>query len=179
MMRLLITLLFAVGGIFVLQVHVRPALTEVQNIRAEQVVVMDAISKAREVIRLRDELLGRYNSISSADIDKIRKFLPAGAAVSKFLIDVNTIVSQSEIDVQNISFSEDGIPLLDIAEDMRVLTLTINVAGTYDEFRSFIALLEQNLRLIDITNITLVQSEAAAMEFQLIMQAYYQDRTIL
>src|SRR3990167_3287185 len=106
MLQIIISILFAGGGAFLLRSYVQPELAEIERIRAEQVVVRDAIENAREVIRLRDELLSRYNSIDPAAIDKIRKFLPAESALSELFIDLDTMAGQSGIRVSNISFSE-------------------------------------------------------------------------
>lgn len=189
MMRLLIIIVLVAGGVFGLQSYVQPELAEAQRIRAEQTVVTDAISKAREVIRLRDELLARYNSISPADIDKIRKFLPAGSAASELFIDIDNVVADSDITLTGISFSEEGegdrggsvgegVPAGDL-EGRRTLTVTLNVEGTYEEFRSFLARIEKNLRLIDVVGITLQNEEKGTFGFEVILHAYYQERTIL
>jgi Tfp pilus assembly protein PilO len=182
MFRLLITIVFAGAGIFVLQNYIRPDLAEVRNIRSEQAVVADAISNAREVIRKRDELLGRYNSISSADIDKIRKFLPAGSAITELLIDVDELADSAGVHVQSISFQESIAPAEDLSSDMRALQLSLAVVGQYDDFRSFLSLLESNLRLIDVVTISLNGGENSGsdgMSFSLELQAYYQERAIL
>jgi Tfp pilus assembly protein PilO len=185
MIRLLITIALAGAGIFVLQNYVRPDLAEVQNIRSEQAVVADAISNAREVIRKRDELLGRYNSISSADIDKIRKFLPAGSAITELLIDVDELADSAGVHVQSIGFQESVASAEDMPSDMSALQLSLTVTGQYDDFRSFITLLESNLRLIDVITISLNgggrsgNNGADEISFNLELQAYYQERTIL
>src|SRR3989338_7364440 len=148
MLQIIISILFAGGGVFLLRSYVQPELDEIERIRAEQVVVRDAIENAREVIRLRDELLSRYNSIDPAAIDKIRKFLPANSAHSDLLIDVNTMAAQSGIRISNISFSENDPPPARLPEVGNALTITLGVEGSYEQFRSFLGLLEKNLRLI-------------------------------
>ena len=163
-----------------LRSYVQPELAKVQSIRAEQAVVEDAIKNAREVIRLRDELLTRYNSIDPAAIDKIRKFLPANSALSDLFIDVNTMAAQSGIRISNISFSENDPPPARLPEVGNALTITLGVEGSYEQFRSFLGLLEKNLRLIDVVSINLTQKPAGAgMGFTILLKAYYQERTIL
>lgn len=165
---------------FLLRSYVEPGLLDVADLRAEQAVVSDAISKAREVIRLRDELRGRYNSISDADIEKIRKFLPAGSAVSELFIDLDAIAKDARMQIQQVSFAEESVPQDGTSAGMKTLTVTLGLNGSYDDFMTFLDLIEKNLRLVDAVQISLGSGGAdAPFGFEVTLQAYYQDRTIL
>ena len=181
MFRILIAIVLAGGGAYALQAFVQPELAEVKRIQAERAVVEDAISKAREVIRLRDELLARYNSIDPAAIDKIRKFLPAGSALSQLFIDIDTMASQSGVIISSIAFTESEPAPASLPEVGNALSITLKVDGTYDQFRAFLGLIEKNLRLIDVVSISLVgkTEEVAGIGFEVKLRAYYQERTIL
>lgn len=166
---------------FLLRSYVEPGLLEVADLRAEQVIVTDAISKAREVIRLRDELRSRYNSISNADIEKIRKFLPAGSAISELFIELDVIAKDARMEIGQISFVEESVPQGGTSAGMKTLTVTLNLNGSYDNFMKFLDLVEKNLRLVDAVQISLLGSGGAdtPVGFEVTLQAYYQDRTIL
>lgn len=179
MIRILITILLAGGGIFLLRSYVQPELADVQRIRTEQAVVSDAISNAREVIRLRDELLARYNSISPADIDKIRKFLPAGSAISELFIDIDTMIIESGITVTKIAFEENATLPAETEGGAQALTVTLAVEGTYEQFRSLLSIIEKNIRLIDVVGLTLQKPTDAPIGFEIVLRSYYQQRTIL
>ncbi len=162
-----------------LRYYVQPELMEVERIRSEQAVVSDAISNAREVIRLRDELLTRYNSIDPAAIEKIRKFLPAGSAISDLFIDIDIMAAQSGIRITGISFSENEEAPTAVSEAEKALSISLKVEGDYDQFRVFLGMLERNLRLIDVVGISLEQTGDAPMGFEIELRSYYQERTIL
>ena len=166
---------------FLLRSYVQPGLLDVVDLRAEQAVVSDAISKAREVIRLRDELQGVYNSISDADIEKIRKFLPAGSAVSELFIDLDVMAKDARMQIQQVSFLEESVPQGGTSAGMKTLTVTLGLNGSYDDFMIFLDLIEKNLRLVDAVQISLLGSGGADTPsgFEVTLQAYYQDRTIL
>src|SRR3989338_4391338 len=177
MFHIIISLALAGGGVFLLRSYVQPELLEVQRIRAEQAVVKDAINNAREVIRLRDELSVRYNSIDPVAIDKIRKFLPAESALSKLFIDVDTMATQSGVHISNISFSENELPPPNLPEVGNALGITLSVEGSYDQFRLFLSSLEKNIRLIDVVGMNLTQKPTGAeIGFEIKLQAYYQKR---
>ena len=183
MARIIFALLLAGGGAYLLRWHIQPELAQIERIRAEQTVVADAIGQAREVIRLRDELLGRYNSIAAEDIDKIRKFLPAGSALSDLFIDINTMSQQSGAHITSITFSEDEEVPANLPDVGNALTVTLDVDGTYEQFLSFLGLIEKNLRLIDVVGITLGDTKDKEKNknfgFKVILRSYYQERTIL
>ena len=82
--------------------------------------------------------------------------------------------------ITDISFSENELPPPNLPEVGNALGITLSVEGSYDQFRSFLASLEKNLRLIDVVGIDLGQgSEDAEIGFKVILRAYYQERTIL
>ncbi len=180
MFYVIISLALAGGGVFLLRSYVQPELAKVQQVRAEQAEVRDAIDNARKVIRLRDELLSRYNSIDPSAIDKIRKFLPADSALSRLFIDVDAMAAQSGIRISAISFSENQQPPAYLPEVGSALAITLNVEGSYEQFQLFLGLLEKNIRLIDVVDIKLGQiSKDGEFGFTLVLRAYYQERTIL
>ena len=185
MIRILFAILCAGGGIYLLQSYVQPALLEIENLRGEQEIVTDTIDKAREVIRRRDELLGTYNTIAPADIQKIRKFLPAGSAVSEFLIELEVLAKEANINVLTISFDEgERTQKTETTESigMQTLTVTVGVEGAYEDFQKFLTLLERNLRLVDVVSITVKGQQGKvndSMQFDIELNAYYQERTIL
>ncbi|TSC78257.1 MAG: hypothetical protein G01um101429_871 [Parcubacteria group bacterium Gr01-1014_29] len=166
---------------FLFRSYVEPGLLDVADLRAEQAVVADAISKAREVIRLRDELRGTYNSISNADIEKIRKFLPAGSAISELFIDLDVIAKDARMEIGKVSFVEESVPQGGTSAGIKTLTVTLSLNGSYDDFMKFLDLVEKNLRLVDAVRISLLGSGGVdtPVGFEVTLQAYYQDRTIL
>ena len=98
----------------------------------------------------------------------------------KCLENLDFRAAKSIIHVSNISFSESEPPPANLPDVGNALTITLDVEGSYDQFRSFLASLEKNLRLIDVVGIDLGQgSEDAEIGFKVILRAYYQERTIL
>jgi Tfp pilus assembly protein PilO len=178
--RLIIAILLVAGGFGLLRYLVQPELETVRALRQEQNIVSDTITNAREVIRLQQELQGRLNSISPADIAKIRKFLPAGSALGEFLIDIDTFTKEAGVKVKSISFKESDVAENDsVVSSVKTLTISLGISGTYEEFRELLDMFEQNLRLIDLVSITLKSTDNDILEFDLIVQTYYQERAIL
>ena len=185
MTRVLFAILCIGAGIYLLQVHVQPGLLEIEDLRREQEIVTDTIDQTREVIRLRDEKLGVYNSIAPTDIEKIRKFLPAGSELSKFLIDIDTLVTEADMTMHGITFKErvesSDSQSNNAQSGVQLLSVTADVEGTYENFRELLTFIERNLRLMDIVHIGLQEQaeKKGLMRFQIVINAYYQERAIL
>ncbi|PJE64712.1 MAG: hypothetical protein COU90_00355 [Candidatus Ryanbacteria bacterium CG10_big_fil_rev_8_21_14_0_10_43_42] len=200
--RIAFIVVFIAGGIGVLQAFLRPELDRVSAIRSETVIVEEAIEKSREVIRLRDELLNRYNSVSSADIERIRNFLPAGANITEFLIDLEILIEQSGVIWENVSVDASsavqntarnqvstigndtitgGVPAIPAASaPPDALVIGVTVSGTYDEIKTLFDILERNVRLIDVTDVSFGKpGDDGIFTVTISMNTYYQTDTIL
>lgn len=157
---------------------VRPLWEEIGRLRGELVVTRDAITKTREVMRLRDELLDRYNSISPAERERVRMFLPAHASVGELLGDVDQLVRDAGMELRNINFQE-RIPSkgVSLPEGVEVVSVALSLEGTYEEFRALLDAFEHVIRLSDVTAISL--SGGDVFQFIAEIQTYYQKDPLL
>jgi hypothetical protein len=53
------------------------------------------------------------------------------------------------------------------------LTITVNTTGTYDTFRTFLAGLEQSLRPLDVTSITVNDSDTGVYSYGMTLRFYW------
>lgn len=175
--RILITILLVGAGGAVLQTYVRPIWGTIAERRVEIATVEDAISKTQDVIRLRDELVSKYNAVSQSDIERVRSFLPAGSDVTGMLMDVDVLTKAAGVKLTSIGFQEKAGGATPVA-GLETLALSINVSGSYEAFQVFLDALERNLRLMDVVDISFGGGEKDDYQFTLRVRTYYQGKTI-
>lgn len=186
MFQIIIAVIIVGSGVLALEYYVKPELEKLTAVQAETEIVNDAIKQIQEVIRLRDELLSRYNSISQADIEKIRQFLPTSSSPSKLLVDVEALSRNAGVTITNITFSEQaggaarGAPSESPNADVNSFVITVGLTGSYDNFQKFLGLVEHNLRLIDVASVKLQSGEDVKdYQYTVELRAYYQTRLVL
>jgi len=169
-------LLVAVAiGLF--YIYISPEWQSVQSLRSEQKEYSDAIVKAKELQAVRDELLTRYNAMSSEDLDRLEKIIPQNANTVRLVRDIATVAAGYGAQIEEVSVNEEA-PIVDeevglLAAPYRSIALILDVAASYDAFVNLISDLEQSLRLLDISGISFsVDDESAVYSHKVELTTY-------
>ena len=139
-----------------------------------------AITKTREIETKRTGLLERYNAIALEDRERLEKLLPDHIDSVRLIIDINNIASQYGMTLKNITLSESGNNGGSAGENSigpsenqsEGVGLKFGILGSYENFRTFLADLEQSLRLVDVKTITFTASESANYDYTVTIQTY-------
>jgi len=191
----IVGILIAVGLFFT---YVQPTYREVQAVRAETAQYAEAITHALELQRRVSELKTRQNSISLADLERLEALLPDEIDEVAFLVDLNALVGKhtlglgdilvvdsEDVESTNAPRSRRGSTeeeeVLQPAEGgvdtaargkYRTLDVHFAVVGTYQDFRTFLSDLERSLVLMDVTDISFGQDDAAETTYSVSVRLY-------
>ncbi|OGZ44918.1 MAG: hypothetical protein A3C84_01025 [Candidatus Ryanbacteria bacterium RIFCSPHIGHO2_02_FULL_48_12] len=177
--KTLITILLVAAGILTLKYLVQPAWIEAQALQGEIVVVNDAIDKTKEVIRVYDDLVSRYDNISPENIERITNFLPSKPAVPDLLIDTDIMVANAGLSDSNLTVQDGSGASTAPVPGVETVNMTLAVGGSYESLHSLLNILEKNLRLIDITGISFTAPQKEEdFKFNLLGRTYYQTKGI-
>ncbi|MBL8158112.1 type 4a pilus biogenesis protein PilO [bacterium] len=174
MTRTLFSLLFlaAAGGLFFF--YTRPAYDGVRSVQAQIAQYDQALNKAAELQRLKQQLLSRYNAFNPTDVDRLHKLLPDHVDNVRLVLDLDTLASQYGFALQNVVINAPGtgtagangaeqqVSIGPSRQTYDSLTLKFATSGTYPKFVEFITALEGSLRLVDVVNLTLDADAASA-----------------
>jgi len=137
---------------------INPHYGEVGKLRESKSEHEAAVERAQQTGLKRDELVNRYNSFSSTDLERLRKFLPDTTDPLKLLVDVNAIAVKYGSGIKDIQVVEpkqqSGISQA-AGPDQTTQTpyvtseLSFSVEMNYEKFLQFLADVERNLRLTD------------------------------
>lgn len=161
---------------------------EVKEVKAVNDQYLSAIDNAQELISLRDQVQKQYNSISIEDREKLDKMLPDTVDNIRLVIDLNNVALQNGLSLKNISagaktagndvnassksFASNrngtiSIPTLD------TVNVSFSVSATYQQFISFMQALEANLRIMDITHLSVTANDTGTYDFSVQINTYW------
>lgn len=149
-----------------------------------------AIDSAQKLISVRDNVLKEYNNISADDQANLDKMLPSTVDNIRLIIDLNNVALQHGFSLKNITAAADankgsataqttsntsnssdlsGIstPTLD------TVAVSFSVSAPYQQFISFMQDLEANLRIMDITHLTVSANDTGTYDFSVQLNTYW------
>ena len=182
-MRWLLPLILIGVGVGGFLVITQPIFDETKALQAEAAVYEEALQNSANLVKERDRLTTKYNSFNQEDILKLQKMLPNSVDNIQLILEIQEEASKRGIIVKNVEFEPDqfleqnatvdvvGTGTVDNAapaatrgsrraatvddnKEYEAFELEFSVEGSYDDFVSFMKLMERSLRLIDINSIS-------------------------
>jgi len=185
-MKILVQIFFIASVICVFIWYINPTYADIQQKQADYQKLSDANDKAIELKAKREKLTAERNQLTSKQLDDLNKFLPDGVENVRLIIDIKNIASQvlhQDIKGAKVIGSADkkGTPVnggtANIGSDGRkygTLALNFGVTTTYDQFILFLQSLEQNLRLVDVSEISFTSTPTSdKYDFNVTLQTYW------
>lgn len=148
-----------------------------------------AIENANRLIRVRDDVLAKYNAITVADQDRLDKMLPNTVDNIRLIIDLNSVAGRRGVNLSNVKASasseasamnEAGTASFVSAEPgliptpvLDTVNLSFGVSAPYREFVAFMRDLEANLRVMDLTHLSVAVGEGGTYDFGVELKTYW------
>ncbi len=175
---------------------------QITSIRAIQVAngqYASAISNAEQLIKDRDKVLKQYNNISEDDRVKLEKMLPESVDNIRLVIDLNNVAIRHGFTLKDIrarltgtsdkasgsssnnntsssgSSSKSKTSKSSVISNSTLdsITVTFSVSAPYLEFISFMQDLESNLRLMDISSLSVGADDTGNYDFKVELKTYW------
>ncbi len=185
--KMLIAVLFFVlaGGIFVY--YTQGAYRDTKAARAQIAQYDEALAKATELQRLKQDLLARYNSFSPQDLDRLHKMLPDHVDNVRLVLDLDNLALRGGLALRNVEVSrpDDAESSSAIAAAIvsgkrhGSIMLSFAAQGTYSRFVSFLEQLEEGLRIADITSLKIyperetIPGSEPEYRYEIVMRTYW------
>jgi len=171
-----------------------------QAIREVNSEYTQALTHASQLTDARDELLKQFSAISEADRARLSKMIPSTVDNIRLVIDLNSLAlrhgfslsglkaaatsdanKSSAADAQQsalsamvgstpsqaLSAASLAAPVLD------TVSVSFGVTAGYDQFISFLQDIEANLRIMDLTHLSISAGEEGGYLFQVQFQTYW------
>lgn len=183
-MKSFVSLLFIAVSITVFFVVIKPKYNELQNARDNVKKAHANLETAGELIKSRNELLAKYQSIPKKDLDNLKVLLPDSVDNIRLIIQVNSFATKNGLTLlRNVEYQVDQekVNTNTAVNNMPYgeFNISFQTSGQYKNFLSFISDLEQNLRLVDITKVEFLptdqssQGSGSGMTFKVALKTYW------
>lgn len=187
---LLVAILLLFAAFFIYFNAIQPAYEKVQAARGEVYSKQDFIKTQRAVVDQVKLALEQYEEKEMLQ-QAVSSAIPPGANQSEVAHQLNVLAAQSQLTIQSFSAAtptvqnvkavqaeEEGESETFKVKPVGVLSFQIKASGTYSGFKSFMQAIENNIRIIDIKNVSVEQVGKPNQDFYVFtitVATYYQN----
>lgn len=182
-MKVLAQIIFIAGAIAIFIWYINPTYSDIKQRQADYARLDEANKKAIELKIKREKLTLQRNQITPAQLDNLSKFLPDGVENVRLIIDIENIsrkvlgqdIKGAKV-IGNASGDKKTGSVSTATNDGKkygTLALNFSVTTTYDQFVVFLQSLEQNLRLVDVSEISFTAADDDKYNFNITLQTYW------
>ncbi len=174
----LILIVIALGTYFTVT---KSVITDAKAIKDTNDQYATAIKKSDQLIKDRDEVMRRYNSISQEDRDRLDKIIPAGVDNIRLMIDMNAMAVKDGVALKSIGASaistdvntDSGQSNNNAGPTLSKIKISMGVTATYKQLIGFIKDLESNLRIMDISRLSLRANDTGVYDLSMDVITYW------
>ena len=144
-----------------------------ENVKAAKVQIaaqQENLATASKLKQSREDLITTYNSISEDDLTSLKTLLPDSVDNIRLIIQIDSLGAKNGLTtLKNVEYVVDKDIKVDTSAEVAnapygEFTISFQTSGQYKNFLRFISDLEQNLRLVDVTDITFLSNESATTQ---------------
>lgn len=139
-----------------------------------------AIKKSDQLIKDRDEVMRRYNSISQEDRDRLDKIIPSGVDNIRLMIDMNALAVKDGVALKSITASAistdvnaDSSQNTNTGPALSKIKLSMGVSASYKQIIGFLKDIESNLRIMDVSKMSVSGGENGVYNLGLDVITYW------
>jgi Tfp pilus assembly protein PilO len=189
---MILALLLVVAALIVYFDLLEPAYGSLQMAKGQELSEQQLLSNEKQVVAQVQGLVTSYQSQSGGD-QSVNMALPINEDVAGALAQIYGLASANQVSLQSVGISAQEVavpavaPVSDqiegaaegggsIVKPVGSISLTMTAQGSYESLKSFLQSLQTNLRLFDVTNITLTKgtSNQDFFNYSVTAETYYQ-----
>jgi hypothetical protein len=154
-----------------------------------------AVNSAEKLVSVRDQVLKSYNDISANDRGRIDSMIPNTVDNIRLIIDLNSVALRHGFSLKGIAAtngtaakaagpasvptsmplqaSSANSPLSINNPTLDTVTVSFSVTAPYQQFISFMQDLEADLRIMDMTHLTVTANDTGTYDFSVQLTTYW------
>ena len=190
----IILIVLAIGIYFTLT---KGMIEDANSVRSVNLRYAAAIDSAAKLIKMRDKVVQDFSRVSADDRARLSKMIPQSVDNIRLVIDLNDFALKQGFTFKNIQVSAAAsqpkatTPArsnttavtgggaaqnpagLAMAPVLDTITVSFSVTATYQQFVQLLQALEANLRLMDVTHLTLTANDNGLYEWSVQFKTYW------
>lgn len=153
-----------------------------------------ALASAAKLVKVRDKTLEDFNHVDQADMARLNKMIPGTVDNIRLVIDMSNMARKSNLSIRNVKAvasaggssapkapttvrgqrtSDTSNSSIISTASLDVVNVSFSVTATYPQFISFLQDLEANLRIMDVTHLTLSATDTGTYDFSVELRTYW------
>jgi len=136
----------------------------------------DLASSSTMIKEKRDSLIQKRTTIKTEDQTRLERFLPNNIDNIRLIIEIRKIAEGRNLVAQNVQINDvkNNAAAVGITDSKYgTLSLSFTVNSSYQNFLNLLNDLENNLRLLDITNISFSTTDTGLYNFTVTLNTYW------
>jgi len=137
----------------------------------------DILNSSTQIVSKSKNLVDKRNAITETDQSKIERLLPSNIDNIRLIIEIKNIAEGRSLIIKNISVSDMTKSASNSIGQNNTpygtLSLKFSVNSSYQNFLNFLQDLENNLRLLDITDISFNTTDSGFYDFNVSLNTYW------
>ncbi len=144
-----------------------PVYKDISDLKTRRAAYDEALTNSKELARVRDELVAKYNSFSASDLEHLRKLVPDNVDNIRLILEIERIASSHAMSLSNVKYNVldqkkdaaaqaavGGVPLSEQNKNFGTFDLQFSTKGDYATFLTFLSDIEHSLRLVDLSSLS-------------------------
>jgi len=169
---------FMIGTVILYVSFIRPELTVIDTMRSENATKEKQKIDNQNIVAKAKEIIAKYQNETGLK-DTASLALPVGENVPHALAQINAIIKNSGATLTNMSFKIAGLEKSTkvYAKRMGRLEVSCEAQGSYDAVKTFIRMVESNVRVSNINTLTITEGTQGEDTYKtsLAFSMYYQE----
>lgn len=178
-LTLLGSLALLVATIVVYASLLSPSYASVNELRGDLASKQDAVEQQTQIVAQVKDLLAKYQSVAGFQ-KSIDPALPGEVGYAALVKQLGNLASFSKVSLDGATVSL--LPLKQAAGGaaaksvpvVGTVELTLAVSGSYENLKGFLATLETNIRIMDVTRVSVSTAGAKGTSYTVVLNTYYQ-----
>lgn len=156
-----------------------PAFGDISKLLDQKQKTADSLEMVNNIENKKNELLGKFNSLASADKKNIETVLPNSLDFVRLISQIDTVAANYGISIDKLSSKEIGSSVgTSIANAGSPKTYQSSLIGfsfvaSYDKFKAFLNDLEKSLRILDVRSVKLETNESGVYSYNVEFETYW------
>jgi Tfp pilus assembly protein PilO len=165
-------------SLYIFGSFVKPAFSEISELRAELLASKNYLKAQEEAKASFNNLFTDYKNASSIQ-NLLALALPNKEGVADAVYQIQALAGINNITLMNIEVEEgqaEAILANSLIREVGKMKINLRASGNYFNFKSFISGVENNIKLMDVTNMEADSTKEAGgnLTYNMVIETYYQ-----
>lgn len=180
-MKALTPIILLIIAVVVFFYFTDPVLSQIGELQGRKQELERGLKNADLLAKRQDELIRERNDITEEQLSRLDKLIPGKVDNVRLIIEMGRIGSRNGMPLRNVvvtagTTAEDGttsLPSSEIENQLNEVGISFSVSGPYNLFKSFMANLADNLRILDVKSFTVSAKESGLYDYNVNLTTYW------